>query len=340
MIEGFEISGCGTLRGMTYDGEYFYGVANASTIYCVDLANHTLVSTISSAYGAMRGITYDPERDGFWVIGNWSGNLTLIDRTGAIQITGPAPTDASDLAYYKDPDGVEHVFCFNNGTNDVDDYNIATNTITTAVFNFSSCPGYDGGSSGGCTVGTYNDKTCFIGDIQQSPNLIGIYELDASAPVPPIPPTTEGILGVVLFRDGEYVDFFPAGTTSYTDYTANEDGGEYTYTIRVVYGGEPDVTLWAMSCGDVVNVTVQPWGIGEVSVNTLVYPNPTNGTVTIEAQGMTHITVVNTIGQVVYDADINADMTQLNLGQFNAGLYLIRINTEAGMTVERVTVVK
>ena len=156
----------------------------------------------------------------------------------------------------------------------------------------------------------------------------------------PTPPSAGGILGAVLFRDGEYVDFFPANVNTYTDNTANEDGGEYTYTIRVVYDGDPDVTFWAMSCGDDVTVTVQPWAVGEVSVNTLVYPNPTNGTVTIEAQGMTHITVVNTIGQVVYDADINADMTQLNLGQFNAGLYLIRINSEAGMTVERVTVVK
>ena len=110
MLEGFNISGCGTLRGMTYDGQYFYGVANSSTVYCVDLANHSLVSTFTSAYGAQRGITYDPERDGFWVIGNWSGNLTLIDRTGAIQFAGPAPTSASDLAYYKDEAGEEHIY--------------------------------------------------------------------------------------------------------------------------------------------------------------------------------------------------------------------------------------
>ena len=34
MLEGFNISGCGTLRGMTYDGQYFYGVANSATVYC------------------------------------------------------------------------------------------------------------------------------------------------------------------------------------------------------------------------------------------------------------------------------------------------------------------
>ena len=86
----------------------------------------------------MRGITYDPERDGFWVIGNWSGNLTLINRQGAIVTTGPTPTSVSDLAYYKDENDVEHVFCFNNGDNGVYDYNITTNTLGGSVFNFSA----------------------------------------------------------------------------------------------------------------------------------------------------------------------------------------------------------
>ena len=55
---------------------------------------------------------------------------------------------------------------------------------------------------------------------------------------------------------------------------------------------------------------------------------------------MRHITVVSALGQVVYDADIEADMTQLNLGQFKAGLYMVRIDTENGTVVKRVSVVK
>jgi len=177
MIEGFEITGCGTLRGMTFDGQHVYGVANSNTVYCVDLNSHTLVSTFTTTYGAMRGISYDPERNGFWVIGNWSGNLTLIDYNGAIQFTGPTPTSVSDLAYYKDENNVEHVFCFNNGDNGVYDYNITTNTLGGSVFNFSATPGFDAGSSGGCHVAEYNGKVAFFGDLQQDPNLIGIYEL-------------------------------------------------------------------------------------------------------------------------------------------------------------------
>ena len=339
MIEGFEISGCGTLRGMTFDGQYGYGVANSSTIYCVDLNNHTLVSTTTSAYGAMRGITYDSERDGFWVIGNWSGNLTLVSRTGAIVQTGPAPTSASDLAYYKDPDGVEHVYCFNNGTNDVDDYNITTGTMTTAVFNFNSTPGFNSGSSGGCHVATYDGKTCFIGDIQQSPNLIGIYELDSAGPVPPVPPTPTGdIVGAVLYRDGEFVGIFDANTTTYTD--EDMGPGEYSYSIRVIYGGDYDVTYYAMSCPETVDVTIGDAVNENNEVVNSIYPNPTSNDLNINAEAMTHVTVFNAMGQMVYDQDVNTDSMILNMGQYEAGVYMVRIDTKNGNSVKRITVIK
>jgi len=247
MIEGFNISGCGTLRGITYDGQYFYGVANSNTVYCVDLANHSVVSTFTSSYGAMRGITYDPVRDGFWVIGNWSGNLTLIDRTGAVQQVGPAPESASDLAYYKDENDVEHIYCFNNGTNDVNDWVIGNGSMGSSVFNFSNVPGFDGGTSGGCTVGSFNGKIAFIGDIQQSPNLIGIYELrDDTNPGPTPTPGDGNVLGAMLFLNGEWEAFVPYPTAEYT----YAEGGEYC--VRMVYDGTntlPEGNIYfSMSC--------------------------------------------------------------------------------------------
>ena len=258
MLEGFEIAGCGTLRGITYDGTYFYGVANSSTVYCVDLANHSVVSTFSSSYGAMRGITYDPERDGFWVIGNWSGNLTLIDRTGAIQQTGPAPESASDLAYYKDENDVEHIYCFNNGTNDVNDWVIGNTTMGGSVFNFSNVPGYDAGSSGGCTVGSFNGKIAFIGDLQQSPNLIGIYELRDDNTTPTPPPTPSGdILGAMIFVDGEWEAFVPVPTNTYT-----YEGEGNNICVRMVYNGTNNLPegniYYSMSCPECEDIIPGP----------------------------------------------------------------------------------
>ena len=424
MIEGFNISGCGTLRGITYDGQYFYGVANSNTVYCVDLANHSVVSTFTSSYGAMRGITYDPVRDGFWVIGNWSGNLTLIDRTGAVQQTGPAPESASDLAYYKDENDVEHIYCFNNGTNDVNDWVIGNGSMSGSVFNFNNLPGTTG-TSGGCNVASFNGKIAFMGDIQQDPNLIGIYELrDDTNPGPGPGPTPSGnVLGAMVFLNGEWEAFVPYPTNEYTFAEAGD------YCVRMVYDGTntlPEGNIYySMSCpecteGDdcapVLNLVGQymnnegmeglyvdwedPEGatsirlyadgelIGELpagqhpiflgfdgqvpehtfvigaqaihpdceseivevevyyddvienEANVALFPNPTTDNVTIQAEGMSHITVTSVLGQVVYDADVNGDEMVLNMGQFNAGMYMVRINTANGVVVKRVTVMQ
>ncbi|MBR0177944.1 MAG: T9SS type A sorting domain-containing protein, partial [Bacteroidales bacterium] len=60
----------------------------------------------------------------------------------------------------------------------------------------------------------------------------------------------------------------------------------------------------------------------------------------IEAAGMRHITVVNALGQVVFDNDITGDEYQINMAQFNAGVYVVRIATENGVSTQRVTVVR
>ena len=71
-----------------------------------------------------------------------------------------------------------------------------------------------------------------------------------------------------------------------------------------------------------------------------LFPNPTNGNVKIMAKAMQHITVVSTLGQVVYDADVNTDELDLNMARFNAGVYVVRVVAETGTTTQRVTVVK
>ena len=423
-IEEFNISGCGQLRGMTYDGQYFYGVANAATVYCVDLANHTLVSQFTTSYGAMRCITYDPQRDGFWVVGNWTGNLTLIDRTGAIVQAAGAPTSASDVAYFKDSENVEHIFYLKNATGggEVYEYNITTGTMgTTPVFDCTTVTGAAAwtGSSGGCFVGTYGDKVCLFADAQQSPQLINIYELEAgSGPTPPQP--VGDVLGVNLYRDGEFLAYLPAVVNAYVDAVPE---GEYNYCLEVVYADYGmacpqciDVTVAPAPCDPVTNLTAYQteyqgaaairaeWDampnavkyeiyldgevLGQISGNAVtihnngtplpsgeytigvvviyshcesdmaettvnivdavdeneivsaIYPNPTSGDLSIKAAGMTHVSVFNAMGQMVYDQAVDADELVLNMGQYEAGVYMVRIDTENGSSVKRITVVK
>ena len=87
-----------------------------------------------------------------------------------------------------------------------------------------------------------------------------------------------------------------------------------------------------------VNVTV---GIDEnISTEITIYPNPTNGNLNINAAAMKQISITNTIGQTIYSQDVASDNVIIDMAQFHAGIYMIRIATENGTTVKRVNVVK
>ncbi len=75
--------------------------------------------------------------------------------------------------------------------------------------------------------------------------------------------------------------------------------------------------------------------LGTVEVN--VYPNPTKGTVTIEAEGIESIRLTNMMGQVLdwreYD---RSDSVVLNLNGYTPSVYLLEIKTVDGMVKRRV----
>lgn len=72
----------------------------------------------------------------------------------------------------------------------------------------------------------------------------------------------------------------------------------------------------------------------EVSAN--VYPNPTTGVVTLEAEGMQQLSVFNVMGQEVMNVNAEGNVKTLNLDHLDAGIYLIRIYTDNGVAVKRV----
>jgi len=123
------------------------------------------------------------------------------------------------------------------------------------------------------------------------------------------------------------------------------DGKTVDITWSDSYKGE--VTLTAMPTAEcytsegLLTINVKnSTGINESGVSASLYPNPTNGNVTIEAEGLQRLTVVNELGQVVYDAEVSNDTEMLNMSQFGTGVYMIRIYTENGMGVKRVSVIR
>ena len=70
-----------------------------------------------------------------------------------------------------------------------------------------------------------------------------------------------------------------------------------------------------------------------------LYPNPAKQSLSIEAEGMTHVTVYNLLGQMVYDADCNSNMMNISVFNWNEGIYMVKVKTAKGMTSQRISIV-
>ncbi len=138
-------------------------------------------------------------------------------------------------------------------------------------------------------------------------------------------------LGVVLYRDGELVVNDIISEEIYSD--PMTELGTYEYDIRVVY------TNYAISCPQ--NLTIEYVGLAENDSNVLsIYPNPVKDKLTIAAEKMTRITIVNAFGQVMYNAEIVDNEQIIDLTQYEAGIYLVHIATETGFVTEKITVIR
>ncbi len=79
-------------------------------------------------------------------------------------------------------------------------------------------------------------------------------------------------------------------------------------------------------------------GIGENSIETKVYPNPTKGEFTLEGEGLNHVRIVNAYGQMVYNADVEGDQVRIDLSQMAKGIYMMHIEAEGGQAVRKIVV--
>ena len=118
--------------------------------------------------------------------------------------------------------------------------------------------------------------------------------------------------------------------------------GVYYYQVRSVYKDGEEVCesepANSFQNHNQYYVKIDMLSIGETNVNgMMVYPNPAKENLTIKAEGMTRITITNTLGQVVYDNDVNTDKEVINMSQYDAGIYMVRVTTENGTVVRKVS---
>ena len=163
------------------------------------------------------------------------------------------------------------------------------------------------------------------------------------------PEPGDGLSGYYLFRkqgeDGTYerIKLLSASATNFTDNTANQQG-DYYYRLYAYYSAT-DCTSAPASIKDDPNkfylkVYYSPTDIEETEKPEMnLYPNPVNHSLKIEADGMTHVTVYNQLGQLVYASECDSNSMNINVSDWNECIYLVKVMTGNGWVSHRVAVV-
>ncbi len=133
LINSFSIPGVSEIRGLAYDGTYFYGGKREMYFWEMDFDTQSLISTTNTLM-QIRAMTYDPVNDGFWV-NNVTTDLRLINRIGMQQDIIPSPGYMMGVAYDGFSDGGPYLWCFRGVNGPVQDcwieqIDIATGTPT------------------------------------------------------------------------------------------------------------------------------------------------------------------------------------------------------------------
>jgi len=318
----FTIGGVSAIRDMAYDGTYFYGSPATMSIYKMDLANEQLIGTIPvscSGVTGVRHIAYDPELDGgnggFWV-GNW-------DELGAITMTGSQIYSASSVtsvygsAYDQYTDGGPYLWLFAQPASNaiMQQFDIATQSLTGVTHDCSDAPGFNAGISGGAATYCADGKLILLADIQQDPNLIVAYELAPFATWITIDPTSGTVLPYGGFEEVT-VTFDacddPAGTIHTCDIVFESAQGVPSVTVPVtLMVGNPEY-------GDLTGtVTAATGGVliegAEITANAYVTYTNALGVYTIEDMLVGYYTVECTADgynyQVAVDVPILLNQT-------------------------------
>ena len=164
-----------------------------------------------------------------------------------------------------------------------------------------------------------------------------------------IPENNEDLSGFFVYRkvnDGEYerVKIIAPDKNEYKDTKYLEYGNWYFYKVLAYYKNIDCYSIPAKSkYGNeyFVKVYYSPAGVDENEIqNVEIYPNPVNDVLTVKAENMSEVTVYNSIGQKVLSKTVDSQEVSINLDDFEAGIYLVKIVANGNEVTRRISVVK
>ena len=69
-----------------------------------------------------------------------------------------------------------------------------------------------------------------------------------------------------------------------------------------------------------------------------VYPNPTSGTLEIEAENIEAISIYNMLGEKLFEASASGNNFEYDFSPNETGVYIVRIQTKKGIVTKQVVV--
>ena len=148
-----------------------------------------------------------------------------------------------------------------------------------------------------------------------------------------------------IYRGSSENDFELIDDTTEKTYFDLVNEGTYYYQVTAVYEQEgiecesDPANAYENEEQDYIIVVVKKGeSLGENTVVTMVYPNPAKDVLNINAEAMTRVSIMNTLGQTVYDKAVDTDDVVLDMTQFESGVYMLRITTENGVATQRIMV--
>ncbi len=193
----------------------------------------------------------------------------------------------------------------------------------------------------------------FVGEVTDgAPSIPLVDNADYSAPDNAPMLTSSGIT-----RDVNLTDNSSRALTGYNVYFDNATGVfeflEFTMDTTYLHMNEDGFTTGELYCYYVTAV----WADCEPESNTAcwlatgiedpaiadgiaVFPNPARDILNITSTtDITHVTIMNYVGQVVYNQKVVEDNDlQLNVAGYETGVYMVKVETTAGILIKKVTV--
>lgn len=137
------------------------------------------------------------------------------------------------------------------------------------------------------------------------------------------------------YENAFYVDDVTVGN-AYDVYRANCDGSNETLIASGVVNAEYVDNGWVS-----LPIGQYKYGVSIDGGNTIYWSDCIDKVTvgveeTTEANSIKHITIVNTLGQVVYDAETSTDNSASILEQCSNGVYIVNILTDKGLVTKKV----